>query len=332
LLRRLGLMLPSSSVFDSAQKEWFKGTGCNVCGADVYAIQTVHSRKMRVNQDQARNAQIGMFRRFTRFLYDFRVLRSERNAYRSFNARGRVGFLPVSQGTEQELRSSHGVEQGLVEVIPNGADLERFHPRWKQSHREAIRREIGCGDHAIVFLFAGGEWNRKGLRLALESLATAKHADRTLIVAGDDSERNRYRTLADELGVSKRVHWLGFRNDIERIYAASDVFLFPSAYEAFSLATIEAAATGLPVIMCDICGATELLGEESCGFIVDRNPGAIAAVLDMLASSPLQRMEMGQRGRERVERLFNWDRIADQTLGHYQQLLGQRLTDLRRAH
>lgn len=314
----------AEKILRSESFDLIHSAGCNVAAADVYAIQTVHPKKMEINSKQNRNASVGRLRQLSRAAYDRRVLDCEARAYRPRNDRGCVGYLPVSRGTERELRASYEIDGARVQVIPNGADLEAFNPQGRRTHRASTRSELGCRQNDVAFLFAGGEWNRKGLSLAMEAFAIAKHPNRLLIVAGDDPERAHYRLLAERFEIADRVRWIGFRTDIDRIFSAADVFLFPSAYEAFSLATIEASASGLPVVMCEISGAAELLGDGLGGRIVSRDAKQLAAVIDELAADESLRLAMGLQGREKVERHFSWDRIADQTEAFYFHLLEQR--------
>ena len=304
--------------------EIIHSAGCNVWNADVYAIQTVHPEKMQVNKQLVRDKGIGMARKLTRRLYDILVVRSERKAYRVKNSRGIVGYLPVSSGTERELTNWYPVENAAIEVIPNGADLTVFHPQLKAIHREPVRAELHCNSRHLVFVFAGGEWNRKGLALAIEALAKMENKQAVLWIAGTDPQKQTFVSMVERLGLQDQVRWLGFRKDIERVYAAADVFLFPSAYEAFSLATIEAAACGLPVIMCDISGAKELLGDGRGGRIVERNAESISkAMLDFTCDRHLLEAE-GQLARAKVELRFHWDAIAKQTEEFYVKLLEKR--------
>jgi glycosyltransferase involved in cell wall biosynthesis len=298
--------------------------GCNVRYADVYAIQTVHPAKMAATQSLARNERIGALRRFTRNLYDRRVVAEEKRCYRTRNERGIIGYLPVSLGTMDELRGHYDLVDCPIEIIPNAADTDLFHPRLRETARVPLRRELNCDDSQVVFLFAGGEWRRKGLDLALMSLAHAHSMNSILVIAGADPQAGEFRELARRLGIEDRVRWLGFRNDIARLYAAADVFLFPSAYEAFSLATIEAASTGLPVVMCDISGAHELLGDGTGGTIVNRDPRDLSKVIDDYALSEELRLRRGIEARVKVEREFTWDLIARKTECFYQKLLALR--------
>ncbi len=128
------------------------------------------------------------------------------------------------------------------------------------------------------------------------------------------------------------MRFAGFQNDVERFYAAGDAFLFPTAYEAFSLATIEAAASGLPVLMPDVSGAAELVGSGEAGQLVERTPTAFAAAIEHLANDRQRCAEMSDAARQFVERHFSWDAIAEATERVYEELLALRKTSHPREH
>ncbi|MFQ5458448.1 MAG: glycosyltransferase family 4 protein, partial [Myxococcota bacterium] len=111
-----------------------------------------------------------------------------------------------------------------------------------------------------------------------------------------------YRALAGRLGVSPRVVFAGPRNDIESVYAAGDVLLAPTRYDAFSNATLEGLAMGLPVITTRMNGASEIVTEGREGYVVHdaEDTDAIARALDRLADSG-HRAEMGRHARARAE-------------------------------
>jgi len=110
------------------------------------------------------------------------------------------------------------------------------------------RQANGFHPEDIILIFAGGEWTRKGLDIAIQTLAQIPVRTVKLFVAGHDAELRRFKSLARELGVLDRVTFGGFRRDMAVALGAADIFFFPSRYEAFSLATIEAAACGLPLV------------------------------------------------------------------------------------
>ena len=96
-----------------------------------------------------------------------------------------------------------------------------------------------------------------------------------LLVVGKDNPEP-YKNLASKLGVSNKIIFAGFVPDISEYYAASDIFVFPTAYEAFSLATLEAVASGLPILATKVNGTEELIEEGYNGFFVKRHPKDIA--------------------------------------------------------
>lgn len=298
--------------------------GPNCSAADVYTIQTVHSVKRRIMQELGAHDRAGTARRLTRALYDKMVLSIESRAYRSANARGRIAYLPVSQGTRAELEAEYPVGDALVEEVPNGADLDRFHPFRQDRFRHEVRERHGLSRDDFVLVFSGGDWVRKGLRIAAEAVAKVKMTNVKLLVVGRDPLEDEFRRSLNNLRLEDRICFAGFQREVENYYAAGDAFVFPTAYEAFSLATIEAAASGLPVLMPDVSGAAELVGSGEAGCVVERNSDAFAEAIARLASEPDGCKRMGLAARRIVEQRFSWDVIAASTERVYETLLASR--------
>ncbi|MFN3193055.1 MAG: glycosyltransferase family 4 protein [Aureliella sp.] len=303
--------------------------GPNTSRADVYTIQTVHPVKMRMMELAGAHHAASALRKLSRRVYDYCVVRAEKAAYTASHSRGPRAFLPVSRGTRDELVGTYPniLAPGFDNVfeVPNGADLHRFSPVNRERHRRDVRSEHRLGDQDFVLVFSGGDWIRKGLDVAIRSIAATSNPAIKLLVVGHDRAGAEVMALPEDLGITDRVVFAGFRSDVHRYYAAGDLFLFPTTYEAFSLATIEAAASGLPVLMPDVSGANELLGEGTCGTLIERQPKSIARVVEDYVSHP-ERLEAHSRNARRlVEERFNWDAIADQTMRVYEQLLGARL-------
>ncbi|GEM_PF-218442 len=243
------------------------------------------------------------------------ALRAESWSYRP----GRTRCLAaVSDGVAGELgRHYPGVP---AEVTPNGVDRERFRP--DGAARRDLRAEAAAGEEAVVALFVGGDWDHKGLGLAIEALARGRgeHPGLVLWVVGE-GPRARFEGLAARLGVDGAVRFWGRRADTERFFQAADLFVLPSAYETFSLVAHEAAACGLPLVVTGVNGAAELVGRDEAGIVVERDPAAIARALGRLSADPALRRGMGERARERVAP-FTWDRSARSVLALYDSLLG----------
>jgi UDP-glucose:(heptosyl)LPS alpha-1,3-glucosyltransferase len=290
--------------------------GCNVPRADVIAIQNIQPAKRKVLKQFESRERVSVARRMTRELYLRVTSRAERRVYSFWKGCMMPMFLPVSKGTEAELRSWYEIGQAGVRVVPNAADTRVFQPIPEVLRRQ-WRAENGVREDAVLLMFAGGEWARKGLELAISAVGKLAEGDVQLYVAGEDADRERYRELARRHHVESDVIFGGFRSDIATALAAADIFVFPSWYEAFSLATIEAAACGLPVVATRVNGVEELVQPGITGELVEHDGEAIARVLAPLVANKSLRRTMGLQARRRVEECYTWDRVAAMTEDAY---------------
>jgi UDP-glucose:(heptosyl)LPS alpha-1,3-glucosyltransferase len=243
---------------------------------------------------------------------------AERRIYTHREGRNPLLFLPVSRGVEDELRRHYDIGPAHVRIVPNAADIEKFKPL-PSEQRNAWRHANGIASDDVVLLFAGGEWSRKGLDFAIRALALLDHENIRLFVAGDDPDRKRFVEMAQEAGCAHRVIFGGFRRDMAEAMGAADLFLFPSWYEAFSLATIEAAACGLPVVATRINGTEDFINPGENGEFIEHDVPQIASILNQLCGQPQRRREMGERGRLLVEQHYTWDRVTAMTESYYRE-------------
>ncbi len=134
-------------------------------------------------------------------------------------------------------------------------------------------------------------------------------------------DRARFEELARTLQVSSDLQFFGQRADTERFYSAADVFVLPTSYEAFSLVTLEAAASGLPVIMPAINGASELVGDDEAGLLVERTVDSVVAALARIVDDADLRSRLGREARRRATR-YAWDDTTRAVTELYALLLG----------
>lgn len=173
-----------------------------------------------------------------------------------------------SHMVKQEIQSRFGVAGGKLHVVHNGVDTARYHPGLKAQHRAAVRKQWSIPESAVVFLFVGAAFERKGLRILLETLpALPDHA--RLMVVGKDKKMNAYQRLAEKLGVSECVHFAGAQRDATPYYGAADVLVLPTLYDPFPNVILEAMAAALPVITSLKCGAVDLIQNGVNGYTCD---------------------------------------------------------------
>jgi glycosyltransferase involved in cell wall biosynthesis len=126
--------------------------------------------------------------------------------------------------------------------------------------------------------------------------------------------------------VADRVHFFGFRTDVEQFYRAADVFVLPTFYEAHPLVPQEAAAAGLPVVITRVNGVDELVGNHEAGFLVERDGSSVGAALARLALDDSLRRRQSLAAQARTRGLTG-DRSAKKVVTLYGALAGARFPE-----
>src|SRR5204863_4175581 len=139
--------------------------------------------------------------------------------------------------------------------------------------------------------------------------------DLQLALAGDGIERAELEALAAELGIAEQTTFLGWvpNSDLPAWYRAAAVSVIPSLEEGFGIPAAESMGCGVPVVASDAGGLPEVVENGVTGLVVPRGDStALAIAIGSLLADPERRFRMGQAGRERALRLFDWDRTAAQ--------------------
>lgn len=238
----------------------------------------------------------------------------ERLCYRPGRTRRLVA---VSAGVEDELAEHFPRLRGYMSVIPNAVDHAAFHP--DPAARARQRRLLGLADEDFVALFVASDWERKGLPVIVEAAARTPRCHLLVVGKGDS---DRYLRLAGLHGAAGRIHFVGPAREPAAYYAAADVFVLASAYESFSLATYEAAATGLPLLAARVSGVEDILADGWNGWFVERDAGSIAGRLSQLAGDQSLRKTMAERARLSSEP-FRWEPVVESYIRQYRDILGE---------
>ena len=248
---------------------------------DVYRAGDGVHREWLLQRARQRGAGARFLDRFSPF--HRRLLNAERTLFASPRLQH---VICISRMVRDDIQRHYPVPDEKLSVIYNGLDLAAFHPSLRDRHRDRLRRELGLEDDAVVFLFVGSGFERKGLPLLLRvwpDLPRQAH----LVVVGHDKHASRYQSQAQSLGLRERVRFMGPQRDVLPWYGLADVFAFPTLYEPFGNAPFEALASGVPVLTTPRCGAGELIRPGINGEIIDAldNAGWRQALCDWMQAA-----------------------------------------------
>ena len=219
------------------------------------------------------------------------------------------------------LLQRHGVDRSKLCITGCGADWARFN---SPPDVAKARKDLGLSGKKVI-LTLGHLAERKGFDMVLKCLPTIrqKHSDVLYVIAGVGPMEPRLRAMVDELGLRDCVHFAGAVTDHEAVQymSACDVFAMPNretrdgSVEGFGIVFLEANACGKPVIAGRSGGAPDAVVDGVTGFLVDpydfEQVGQ--AITKLLDDSSLA-ARLGQQGRQRVEREYKWETVADKAV------------------
>jgi len=187
-------------------------------------------------------------------------------------------FLPVSSLTKEKLLQEYRKEPEKIQVIHPGVDIEKFQRFDRESCRKEIREHFGIDSSDIVILFVSMNFEIKGLNYVITAVGKAKasypsHNLKLLIVGKGDYKK--YGALAQKADIKENVIFAGVhKENLEKIYLASDIFMMLSRFDTFGMTVLEAMAASLPVIISSNVGAKDLVREGINGFVIEDTDNA----------------------------------------------------------
>ncbi|MBK8023535.1 MAG: glycosyltransferase [Chloroflexi bacterium] len=191
--------------------------------------------------------------------------------------------------------------------------------------RADLRRELKLPEDAPIAGMVCRLIEQKGVSFALQAFAqlAEKHPAAHLAIVGDGPLRPALEAEAGALGIAGRTHFLGWRDDAARCMAGFDMLLMPSLWEGFGIVMLEAMAAAVPIIGSDVSAIPEVVVNNETGYLFSSGDvDALATALDVLLGDKPLRRHMGLLGQERLETVFDADRMVVATASLYMQMTG----------
>lgn len=216
-------------------------------------------------------------------------------------------------------------------VVYNGVNTERFNPKINGNE---LREKFGIGPDETVVGIASRLGPPKCHHIFFKAaqlvLSDKRYRQEKIrfIIAGDavfdkDKWREAYlKKFVQDLGIAQRVIFLGFCEDMPKVFAAMDIFVLASDAEACGRVLLEAMACGKPIVATDSGGTPEIVEDGLTGILVPpRNPRALAKGIIKLLDDKIKRVEMGEAGRKRAQALFRIEDNVSKITREYIRLL-----------
>ena len=259
----------------------------------------------------------------------------ERTAYENAD-----GVVAVSESMKADVKSLYGVPAAKIRVIPNGIDLDQYHP----SPNPDVLTKYGIDPSRPFVLFVGRITRQKGIIHLVDAIKSIRPGVQVVLCAGAPDTPEIGREMAERVEKARAassvpILWIPQivpKNEIIALYSMASVFVCPSVYEPFGIINLEAMACGTPVVASAVGGITEVVVPGETGLLVPVDPRGetdfepkdperfaadLAAAVNQILDDPAQMTAMGRQSRERVERHYSWQSVARTTLDFYRSLL-----------
>ncbi len=268
-------------------------------GHDIQVITTLHGTDITiVGQDRSFHA-----------ITKFSIEKSDR-------------ITAVSNFLKDETFYAFGCAGCEVEVIHNFIDPALYN---RQVHGAVLRQQMGQGDRKIL-MHVSNFRAVKRVRDVIRIFAKVhEELPSTLVMVGDGPDRDDAEEEARVLGVDRDVHFLGKIEQVAPLLASADLFLLPSDRESFGLSALEALASGVPVIGCDVGGLPEVVREGETGALrAPADVDGMAAAAREILRDPARWQAMSALAASDARARFSQDAVVAQYEALYQATLASR--------
>ena len=228
--------------------------------------------------------------------------------------------------TAAKLIENLGLEKAVI-PISCGIDLERFNPKNSGAH---LKERYGIPENRFVILYVGRLDKEKRIELMIHALPQiTKNVDAHLVLAGTGKSKAKFEIMTEEMGVRDMVTFTGFvpDEDLPNLYRMADLFVIAGIAELQSIVTMEAMASGLPVIAVNAVALPELVHDGENGYLFPDGDGQMLAQRAItILSSPTLRTAMGQKSLDIIQ-AHDIQKTLDKYEALYRQIIAEHVCD-----
>ena len=237
-------------------------------------------------------------------------------------------FIVVSEALKKRLMERHRLAQEKIIKISNGIELQQYYQRSEWAAK--IKAEFNIGPTVYLVGAIGRLVWQKGLAYFIQAIKEidVKYSAQNIkyLVVGEGRQKEALQRQAENSGISDKVIFCSFRDDIREILSALDILVLPSVLEGQPVILLEAMATGKAVVASDIEGVNETVLDNQSGLLVrPKDPSLLAEAIVGLSRDKDKRDQMGKRARKIVEERFDIKEKIKQHEMLYQSILTKKL-------
>jgi len=227
-------------------------------------------------------------------------------------------IMVLSRFTQDKLKTAYKIPSYKIAVIPGGVDLEKFQPA---QNRIGIRKKTDLPEDKVTLFTVRNLVQRMGLDNLIEALSEVKKKapDILMVIGGDGPLKNDLIKMARGLGIEESIRFQGFipEDELPDYYKMADLFVLPTKeLEGFGLVTLEAMASGVPVVGTPVGGTKEILGQFDPTFLFkDTSASSMAGLImekyRIIKEKPDEWKEISKKCRQFVEDNYSWEKHVD---------------------
>ncbi|RMF93415.1 MAG: glycosyltransferase family 1 protein [Candidatus Schekmanbacteria bacterium] len=234
----------------------------------------------------------------------------------------------LSRYTSERLKKFASIDDSKIKIIPGGVNEDRFCP---VNNKQMLRKKFNLPAESIIFSTLRNMEPRMGLENLIKAIKKIKnHCTSSLFVIGGSGPlKSKLENMAHSEGLSDLIIFAGYidENNLSDFYRMSDYFLLPTVeQEGFGLVTVEALASGVPVLGTPAGATPEILSKVDKKLIfssteVDSLAEGILQWIDIYKNKKEYYDEISKKGRRVVEEHYTWEKSAEKLLTIYKSIL-----------